>query len=185
MSKDKKGVKVPKKQQKKKVLWTVLAVLVCVIGVVVALSWNKILGPCIEMHSNAVRVVADSSEDTFKASQTSLVYDDEGELMFSLRGEKDVYYLEYDQIPDAAKMAMISVEDKKFANHRGFDPIAILRAAIELVKNAGEVTQGGSTITQQLSRNVFLTHKVSWQRKVEEIFISIELEKKYSKEDIM
>lgn len=185
MSKDKKGVKVPKKQQQKKVLWTVLAVLVCVIGVVVALSWNKILGPCIEMHSNAVRVVADSSEDTFKASQTSLVYDDEGELMFSLRGEKDVYYLEYDQIPDAAKMAMISVEDKKFANHRGFDPIAILRAAIELVKNAGEVTQGGSTITQQLSRNVFLTHKVSWQRKVEEIFISIELEKKYSKEDIM
>ncbi len=185
MSKEKKGVKIPKKQKSRKTLWIVLAVILCTVGILVAVSWNKILGPCIEMHANAVAVVADSSEDTFKASQTSLVYDNEGKLMFPLRGEKDVYYLEYDQIPDAAKLAMISVEDKKFVNHRGFDPIAILRAAIELVKNAGEVTQGGSTITQQLSRNVFLTHKVSWQRKVEEIFISIELEKKYSKEDIM
>ena len=113
------------------------------------------------------------------------MYDRDGDLLFTLRGEKDAYYLEYEDIPDAAKLAMISIEDKKFVNHRGVDPIAIIRAAVELVKNAGEITQGGSTITQQLSRNVFLTHKVSWQRKVEEIFISVELEKKYSKEDIL
>ena len=188
MSNENSGVKIPKKQQsakKRKTLFIVLAVLLCMFGAVIALSWNKILGPCVEMHANAVKLVSESTEDTFKASQTSLVYDNEGELMFSLRGEKDVYYLEYDEIPDAAKLAMISIEDKKFVNHRGVDPKAIIRAAVALVKNAGEVTQGGSTITQQLSRNVFLTHKVSWQRKVEEIFISIELEKKYSKEDIM
>jgi len=185
LSKENKGVKIPKKQKKVKVFWIVLAVFLCAIGAVVAASWNKIIGPCIEMHANAGVLVAESSENTFKASQTSLVYDSEGELMFDLRGEKDVYYLEYDEIPDAAKLAMISIEDKKFVNHRGVDPKAIIRAAVALVKNAGEVTQGGSTITQQLSRNVFLTHKVSWQRKVEEIFISFELEKKYSKEDIM
>ena len=80
---------------------------------------------------------------------------------------------------------MISIEDKKFVNHKGVDLKAIIRAAVALVKNKGEVTQGGSTITQQLSRNVFLSHKVSWQRKVEEIFIALELEQKYSKEDIM
>ena len=185
MSKDNRGVKIPKKQKKKKALWIGLLIVLIPIAVLIAVSWNKILGPCIEMHSNAVSLVAESSEDTFKASQTSLVFDHEGELMFSLRGEKDVYYLEYDEIPDAAKLAMISIEDKKFVNHKGVDLKAIMRAAIALVKNAGEVTQGGSTITQQLSRNVFLTHKVSWQRKVEEIFISVELEKKYSKEDIM
>ena len=185
MSKEKKGVKIPKKQKKKKTLWIVFAGFLCVVGVLIAVSWNKIIGPCVEMHANAVAVVSESSENTFKASQTSLVYDDEGELMFSLRGEKDVYYLEYDEIPDAAKLAMISIEDKKFVNHKGVDLKAIIRAAVALVRNAGEVTQGGSTITQQLSRNVFLTHKVSWQRKVEEIFISLELEKKYSKEDIM
>lgn len=185
MSNDNRGVKIPKKKKSKKVFWIVLALFLCVFGAVVAVSWNKVLGPCVEMHANAVALVSASTENTFKASQTSLVYDNEDKLMFDLRGEKDVYYLEYDQIPDAAKLAMISIEDKKFVNHRGVDPIAIVRAAVALVKNAGEVTQGGSTITQQLSRNIFLTHKVSWQRKVEEIFISLELEKKYSKEDIM
>jgi len=185
MSNEKKGVKIPKKQKKRKVLLMVLAVCLGVIGILIAVSWNKIIGPCIEMHASAVAFVSESTEDTFKASQTSLVYDRDGNLMFPLRGEKDVYYLEYEEIPDAAKLAMISIEDKKFVNHRGVDPIAIVRAAVDIVKNAGEITQGGSTITQQLSRNVFLTHKVSWQRKVEEIFISLELEKKYSKEDIM
>lgn len=186
MSKEGSGVKIPKKHTSaKKKIGIILAVLVAIIGILVAVSWNKILGPCVEMHANAVKLVSESTENTFKASQTSLVYDNEGELMFSLRGEKDVYYLEYEEIPDAAKFAMISIEDKKFVNHRGVDLKAIIRAAVALVKNAGEVTQGGSTITQQLSRNVFLTHKVSWQRKVEEIFISLELEQKYSKEDIM
>lgn len=185
MSKTQKGVKIPQKKKKKNALMIVLIVFLCLIGIVVAASWSKIIGPCIEMHANAVAVVSESTENTFKASQTSLVYDRDGDLLFTLRGEKDAYYLEYEDIPDAAKLAMISIEDKKFVNHRGVDPIAIIRAAVELVKNAGEITQGGSTITQQLSRNVFLTHKVSWQRKVEEIFISVELEKKYSKEDIL
>lgn len=188
MTKKNSGVKNPKNKKtgkKSTAFRVVMIVLICLLGALFVVGWNKVIGPCIEMYSSASTLVAESSEETFRASQTSLVYDNEGELLFSLRGEKDVYYLEYDEIPDAAKLAMISIEDKKFVNHKGVDLKAVIRAAVALVKNRGEVTQGGSTITQQLSRNVFLTHKVSWQRKVEEIFISVQLEKKYSKEDIM
>lgn len=184
------GIKRAKSSKKKKMvrrvtLLFILTVIVCLLGAGIYIGWKKIGLPCLEMYADAVEFVSNSTEDTFKASQTSLVYDKNGDLLLSLKGEKDVYYLDYREIPDAAKLAMISIEDKKFVYHRGSDIKAIIRAGLALVKNKGEVTQGGSTITQQLSRNVFLSHKVSWQRKVEEIFIARELEKKYSKEDIM
>ena len=76
-------------------------------------------------------------------------------------------------------------EDKKFFLHDGVDYLANVRAAIALLKNKGEITQGASTVTQQLSRNVFLTHDVTYERKIKEIFIAQELEKIYSKDKIM
>lgn len=184
------GVKTPKKSKKKSLVKKVsliflVTVVVCLFAGGIVIGWQKLGLPCVEMYTDAVTQVENSTEDTFKASQTSLVYDKEGELLLSLKGEKDVYYLEYDEIPDAAKLAMISIEDKKFVYHRGVDIKGTMRAVVALIVNRGEITQGGSTITQQLSRNVFLTHEVSWQRKIKEIFIATLLEKKYSKEDIM
>ena len=66
----------------------------------------------------------------------------------------------------------------------GIDYKAIIRAAWAMIRD-GEVSQGGSTITQQLARNVFLSHERTWERKMEEIFIATELEKKYSKDKIL
>lgn len=184
------GVKNPKKSKKKSFAKRIsiiflVTVLICLAVVGVIIGWQKIVLPCVQMYTDAVSQVENSTKDTFKASQTSLVYDHEGELLLTLKGEKDVYYLDYDEIPDAAKLAMISIEDKKFVNHRGVDIKGTMRAFVALIVNKGEITQGGSTITQQLSRNIFLTHEVSWQRKVKEIFIATLLEKKYSKEEIM
>lgn len=137
-----------------------------------------------ELQSEAKSLVSHSSENTFRSVQTSLVYDINGTLISTLKGEKDVYYLEYKQIPAYVSAAMVSIEDKKFYRHNGIDVRAILRAAKAMLEN-GEVTQGGSTITQQLARTIFLNQEVTWQRKVEEIFIAVELEKVYSKEKIM
>lgn len=134
---------------------------------------------------SAKQLVAESTLDTFRQSETSLVYDYKGELLSVLKGEKDVYYLEFKEIPVYATQAMISIEDKKFMQHEGIDLLANVRSVIALIKNRGTVTQGASTITQQLARNIFLTHAVTYERKLKEIFISIELEKKYSKELIM
>ncbi|MBE5966208.1 MAG: glycosyl transferase [Lachnospiraceae bacterium] len=139
----------------------------------------------IQLQSEARRLIRTSSADTFRAAQTSLVYDSEGDLISTLKTEKDVYYINFEDIPSEAIDAMLVSEDRKFLEHGGIDYLANFRAAIALIKNKGKITQGASTITQQLARNVFLTHKVTYERKTEEIFIAMELEKKYSKFDIL
>lgn len=136
------------------------------------------------LQQDAKRLVQSPSEATFRSVQTSLVYDANGKLISTLKGEKDVYYLEYEDIPAYAVAAMISIEDKKFYRHNGIDVKAIMRAAKAMIEN-GEVTQGGSTITQQLSKLTFLTQERTWERKIEEMFIAVGLEKIYSKDKIM
>lgn len=136
------------------------------------------------MQAEAVQFVKESTEDTFRATQTSVVYDKNGNTISTLKGEKDVYYLTYEEIPVDAGAAIVSIEDKKFYQHNGIDIKAILRAVKAMLEN-GEVTQGGSTITQQLARNIFLNQDKTWQRKIEEMFIATELEKKYSKNQIL
>ncbi len=139
----------------------------------------------LKLQAEAKQKVSTSSSDTFKDDQTSLVYDVQGNLISTLRTEKDVYYLSYQEIPATVIDAMLVSEDRNFLQHDGVDYLANIRAAIALIKHKGEITQGASTITQQLARNVFLTHKVTYERKLEEIFIAQELEKKYSKTDIL
>lgn len=137
-----------------------------------------------DMQKEARSYVRTASEDTFRSTQTSVVYDKNGNTITTLKGEKDVYYLEYEQIPVDVCAAIVSIEDKKFYEHNGIDYKAIIRAALAMIQN-GEVTQGGSTITQQLARTVFLNQDKTWQRKVEEMFIATGLEKKFSKNKIL
>lgn len=137
-----------------------------------------------ELHDEAVKYARTSNDDTFKEVQTSLVYDSSQELISVVKGEKDVYYLESDEIPEYVKKALISCEDKKFYKHNGIDIKGIIRA-VQSILESKQITQGASTITQQLARNVFLTQEKTWQRKTEEIFIALELEKIYSKDKIL
>lgn len=137
-----------------------------------------------EMKTEAVNLVAGATRDTFRQDQTSIAYDCKGETLSVLKGEKDAYYVEYDDIPIYIKQAIVSTEDKRFFKHKGLDYKGILRAIVAMIRD-GEVTQGGSTITQQLARTVFLSNEKTWERKIEEMYIAVELEAKYSKEDIL
>lgn len=139
----------------------------------------------IRIQQEARKIARSSTEETFKESQTGLVYDINGELISTLSGVKDVYYIEYKDITPTILNAILVTEDKKFFIHDGVDYLANVRAAIALIKNKGEITQGASTITQQLARNVFLTHDITYERKIKEIFIAYELEKMYPKDKIM
>ena len=138
-----------------RVIKTIAICLLVAFAALAALAVVRVGIPVVSMYRNAMEVVDQSTEDTFKAEQTSLVYDVDGNEIKKLKGEKDVHYLEYEDIPDAAKLAIIAIEDKNFTSHRGIDIEGIARAAIALIQNHGEITQGGSTITQQLARNVF------------------------------
>ena len=126
-----------------------------------------------------------SNRDAFKQSLTTVVYDTNGEIIANLCAEKDSYYLTSEEIPYLIKRAFVTTEDRNFYEHSGLDYKAIFRAFIALIQNEGEVTQGGSTITQQLARNIFLSHEVSIERKVKEMFIATELEDTYTKDEIL
>lgn len=136
------------------------------------------------LQAEAERMVRSSNVDTFKASQTSIVYAADGSTISMLKGSHDTYYLAFDKIPDQVIEAIVSIEDKKFFKHRGIDYWAILRS-IKVMFEEGEATQGGSTITMQLARNIFLSQEKTWQRKIEEMFIARGLEEKYRKEQIL
>ena len=177
-----------RKKTKKSRAWRFLKFQMILISLVLlAIAYYFVGGYAAKVASlrqEAVSLVASSSKETFRASETSVVYDANGEVISHVKGEKDVYYLESEEIPLYAKQALVSVEDKKFYSHHGVDYRAIVRAVWAMFRN-GKVTQGASTITQQLARDVFLTQDKTWERKIEEIYVAVELEKKYSKDDIL
>ena len=133
---------------------------------------------------DAIRMVSASNEETFVPARTSSIYDLDGKLISELRGEKKAQYVKYEDIPAEFVSAMVSIEDKKFYNHKGVDYKALFRAAKAIIQDR-KISQGGSTITMQLARTIYLDTGKNWQRKVTEIFIALELEKRYSKEKIM
>ena len=139
----------------------------------------------LQLKDEAAMIAASSKRDDFKGTQTSICYYSDGSVMQILKGEKDVYYLEYPEIPAFAIGAMLATEDRKFYDHRGYDIYAIARAAKAYIDNDGEIRQGGSTITQQLARIVYLNNERTVSRKVKEIFLAAGLEKKYDKQDIL
>ncbi|MFD3156593.1 transglycosylase domain-containing protein [Haloimpatiens sp. FM7330] len=93
-------------------------------------------------------------------------------------------YTTIDKIPQNLKNAIISIEDKRFYKHKGFDVKAIARSILTDLKER-KVKVGGSTITQQLIKNLFLSSEKTIYRKIKEIFLAIKLEKKYSKDEIL
>ena len=164
-------------------IWaTCLILAFCVLGVIAV---KRVGVPVVTMYREASKDVAKSSKDTFKAEQTSLVYDAEGNEIKKLKQEKDVSYLDYEDIPDAAKLAIISIEDKNFTTHHGIDVEGVARAGLSLILNRGNITMGGSTITQQLARNIFLGYEKTYSRKIKEMFIAVALEQKYTKQEIL
>ncbi len=161
-----------------------VSVLCILIGAFLLFYQTGYIQTVISLYKEAQEIMEQSSEEDFHTNLSGEVYDADNRLIALLRNDKNIVYLDSGQIPERVKEAFVSIEDKRFYKHGGFDPFAILRALESLVaKNS--ITQGGSTITQQLSRNIYLTHTVKWERKVEEIFIAVALEKKYTKDEIL
>ncbi|MCX7972589.1 MAG: PBP1A family penicillin-binding protein [bacterium] len=94
------------------------------------------------------------------------------------------YWVSIRDIPESVKICLIASEDERFYYHRGVDFLAVLRSMIDILVRR-EITQGGSTITQQLARILFLTPDVTLKRKIKEAVLAVELEKVFSKQEIM
>ncbi len=97
---------------------------------------------------------------------------------------EDRILLDLHEVPELVLDALITMEDKRFASHRGVDPMGILRALLQNVRE-GQVTQGGSTLTQQLVKNLYLDHSRTLKRKVNEAMMALIIEWRYSKTEIL
>lgn len=120
------------------------------------------------------------TEDTFRERLSRIVF-----LKRAVNSRIDrSHYTRLDEIPTSLQQAVVAVEDKRFYDHHGFDMEGILRATLVNLQQ-GEIDEGASTITQQLVKNLFLTHERSFGRKAEEFLLALSMEFNYSKDEIL
>ena len=120
-----------------------------------------------------------------KLIQSSKIYDRDGEvLLYEIYGEEKRTWVSLEEIPDYLRKAVISVEDKDFYSHFGIDFKSIARSVLANLK-IGKPLYGGSTIPQQLVRSTFLSNEKTVERKIKEIVLSIEMDRRYSKNQIL
>ena len=124
--------------------------------------------------------------ETFVPNIITSVYSDEGKVIKDFSIERRIE-VPYEKIPEVLRKAIIATEDARFYNHRGVDFLGILRAIKENIRTGRLLRrpEGGSTITQQLARLLFLYPQQTIGRKLKEMYLSIQIEKNYSKEKIM
>lgn len=116
---------------------------------------------------------------------SSEIYDQDGNLVASLHGVENRMPVELEEISDEAKATILSVEDKRFYNHIGIDPIRLMGAVVANVKD-GFGAQGGSTLTQQLAKiSFFDPTDISIKRKAQEAIVSLKMERAYEKDEIL
>lgn len=138
-----------------------------------------------EYTTKAKQDIESMGDEAFYSSLTGYIYDDEGNIIKKIKNEKDTNYLSYDEIPKEVINAFISIEDRTFWTNSGVDLKGILRVVYNYVRTGGEQMHGASTITQQLVRKVYITSEVTMERKVKEICYAMELNKHYTKKQIM
>ena len=123
------------------------------------------------------------SLENYRPNVVTEVYGDDGRVIATFALERRIV-VEPQQIPQVLKDAVVSVEDQNFYRHWGLDFYGISRAALKNIL-AGRVVEGGSTITQQLSENLFLSPKRLWALKLQEALLSIQIERRYTKDEIL
>jgi len=111
------------------------------------------------------------------------IYDRDGELLYDVYKDAKRTPVEWEELPDYLKQATIAIEDKDFYEHKGFDPLAPFRIIKNVITRQRLI--GGSTLTQQLVKNVLLTSERSVNRKIKEFILSVQIEAKYDKDEIL
>lgn len=119
----------------------------------------------------------------FEPSETTRIYSADGKLIATLFKENRTW-TPFDKMSPYVAKAILAVEDSRFYQHHGVDPIGVLRAAVYDLRYKGS-RQGASTITMQLARNIFLNADQNLERKIKEILLASQIEKKFTKDEIL
>ncbi len=118
------------------------------------------------------------------ASLSTKIYDRNGKLLYDIFGDKNRALVKWNELPPYVKQATLSIEDKDFYKHQGFSIAGIVRSFFKLLLFR-EIQGGGSTITQQVVKNTLLSPEQTFTRKLKEFFLAIQVERKYSKDEIL
>ena len=121
---------------------------------------------------------------SYVPSQTSYVYDIKGRLLTSYHGEENRTVVPLDKMSPQLKRAVLAIEDSNFYNHNGISPVGIVRA-MKVNLQSGGVSEGASTITMQLVKNLFLTPQRTYTRKLSEAVLAIRIEQVFEKDEIL
>lgn len=160
-----------------------------VLGKVGGIIWLAIviflgtgLGLAVALMMNTTRIIPADIED-LHPTQGTTIYSSDGVHLATI-SEENREIVKLRDIPDHLKNGIVAVEDSRFYTHAGVDPRGIVRAIVSNVRG-GRVLQGGSTITQQLARNIYLTRKRTITRKLQEAALAMRIERNYSKDQIL
>ncbi|MCR4263631.1 MAG: PBP1A family penicillin-binding protein [Candidatus Roizmanbacteria bacterium] len=119
-----------------------------------------------------------------KEGFSTIIYDREGKPLYDVYADENRKPVSKEDIPETLKNAVIAIEDKSFYTHEGYSTIGIIRSFIKIVMT-GDIQGGGSTLTQQLVKNVLLSTEQTLPRKIKEFILAVQIERKYTKDEIL
>ncbi|NPV80120.1 MAG: penicillin-binding protein 1A [Firmicutes bacterium] len=157
--------------------------LVLGISIVAFLTVSFTIGSAIGIVAGALKNMPRPEDIEYRPSESTMIYDINGRLITRLYVENRTW-VPLSEIPKNLRNAIIATEDSRFYEHHGIDVIAVARAIVADIRHAGLV-QGASTITMQLARNAFLTLNKTFTRKLQEVLYAIQLERRYTKDQIL
>ena len=146
------------------------------------LAWGLIIGAVVCFHW--ISGLPDTGGLLAKGPSHDITIIDEKGRLIARRGLTQAAMIDVAHLPDYVPNAFIAIEDRRFREHIGLDPIGLMRAANQDLL-AGHVVQGGSTLTQQLAKNLFLQPARTFERKMQEAMLALYLESRYSKDQIL
>lgn len=156
----------------------VASIVAVVVGAMLGISMIKVAENAPKIEPKKIMLTLD---------ENSKIYDKDGNMIESIAYGADGQYRElikYEDIPQHLIDAFISIEDERFLEHDGIDINSIARSLVQNLSSGG-IVQGGSTITQQLVKNVYLTNDVKWERKITEMYLALKVESELTKEEIL
>ena len=174
----------PKKKKKKKRTFSVgrfLRFIILLLLMIILVSGSIALGTAYSWVKAARPLNVD---ELFDLNQTTYIVDKNDKVIDTLHADENRTMVTIDEIPLNLRNAFIAIEDKRFMEHKGIDLYRIF-GAIKADLESGDLSQGASTITQQLIKNVYLNPEKKWKRKVVEMYYALQLERRFTKDQIL
>ncbi|KAF5046905.1 Monofunctional biosynthetic peptidoglycan transglycosylase [anaerobic digester metagenome] len=183
LTKNKEGGYKTKKLKKKK-KYKIMCIILLLILIAIIIAGASVLKTVITIVKSVPEI--DPTKVLNTLSESSVIIDENGNIIEQIHDpNENREIVKLSDIPEYLQNAFISIEDQRFEEHFGIDIRRIIGSLLHNFKVGDPTAQGASTITQQLVKNLYLTNEKSWERKIKEIYLAIQLERKLSKDQIL